>query len=241
MAPSAMSTPKRILAPQWQSCYVLFTVLNSQPITTAPRPDLQARKQQFVRDAIQDAAIDLFAEKGFDETTVDDIALAAGVSRRSFFRYFSSKSDLMAHGILSYGNVLTDAIDACPRHSSISELFEETVLRVARHQAAQPRTRKIMQIAAKYQGAREAQLSRVAEVHDKVAEAFARQMGIRRPNKPVDGLTANLLAGLTLTVLGTTFHSWLGSSPQDISVTVEQVFAALGRVTRDEAPKKHKR
>src|SRR5437899_1533793 len=51
-------------------------------------PTLQARKQRLVRDAIWDAAIDLFAQEGFDETTVDDIARAAGVSRRSFFRYF---------------------------------------------------------------------------------------------------------------------------------------------------------
>ena len=49
---------------------------------------LQARKQEFVRDAIWTAAIDLFAEKGFEETTVDDIVAAAGTSRRTFFRYF---------------------------------------------------------------------------------------------------------------------------------------------------------
>ena len=81
---------------------------------------LHARKQQFVRDAIWDAATDLFAEKGFDETTVDDIAEAAGVSRRSFFRYFSSKSDLMAHGMVSYGAELSEAIELAPnptRHS----------------------------------------------------------------------------------------------------------------------------
>lgn len=39
----------------------------------------QSRKQQFVRDAIYDAAIGLFAEKGFDEVTVEEIARAAGV------------------------------------------------------------------------------------------------------------------------------------------------------------------
>src|SRR5216684_2163838 len=89
-------------------------------------PTLQARKQQVVRDAIWDAAIDLFAEKGFDETTVDDIAEAAGVSRRSFFRYFASKSDLMAHGMVNYGAELSAAIDACPQSYSLAEVFRET-------------------------------------------------------------------------------------------------------------------
>ncbi len=188
------------------------------------RPTLQSRKQQFVRDAIWDAAIDLFSEKGFDETTVDDIADAAGVSRRSFFRYFSSKSDLMAHGIVSYGTAVTDAIAACPKNATPAEVFRTTVREVAGHQATQPRTRKIMQIAAKYPAAREAQLSRVAEVQDHVAEAFAR----RSPKGSPNDLTAHLFASLTLSVFGVTFRAWLESSPQDMSITVERVFATLG-------------
>lgn len=75
---------------------------------------LQERKQQLVRSAIWDAATDLFAEQGYDETTIDDIAKRAGISRRSFFRYFSSKSALMAYGVVDYAKHLTDAIEACP-------------------------------------------------------------------------------------------------------------------------------
>lgn len=188
------------------------------------------RKQQLVRDAIWDAAIDLFNEKGFDETTVDDIAEAAGVSRRSFFRYFSSKSDLMAQGIVSYANSLTDAINACPRSYSLSEIFRETVLQAAKQSAEHPRTRKIMQVAAKYPTAREAQLSRLAELQDRVAEAFAR----RCTKDSQDNLTPGVLAGLTLSVLGVTFRSWFEQGQQDISVTADQVFATLDRLLSDE-------
>jgi len=47
------------------------------------------------RAALERLAFELFAQKGFDETTVDDIAGAAGIGRRTFFRYFSSKNDLV--------------------------------------------------------------------------------------------------------------------------------------------------
>lgn len=193
-------------------------------------PPLQVRKQQFVRDAIWDAATDLFAKKGFDETTVDDIARAAGVSRRSFFRYFSSKSDLMAQGIVNYATALTDAINACPQTDSLSEVFRKTVLQVAQQSAAYPRTRKIMQIAAKYPTAREAQLSRMAELQDSVAGAFAQRC--RQASE--DDLIPSVLAGLTLSVLSVTFRSWFEQGQQDISITAEQVFATLGRVVCDD-------
>ena len=192
----------------------------------APRPTLQVRKQQLVREAIWDAATDLFAEKGFDETTVDDIAHAAGVSRRSFFRYFSSKSDLIAHGVFSYGKTLSDAIAACPQTYSLSEVFRRTVVQVAQQTAVHPRTRKIMQIAEKYPAAREAQLSRMAELQERVAEAYA-----RRCTKGSEGdLMPSVLAGLTLSALAVTFRSWFEQDQQDISVTTDQVFATLGHL-----------
>lgn len=196
---------------------------STRPIT------LQARKQQLVRDAIWDAAIDLFAQKGYDQTTVDDIAQAAGTSRRSFFRYFESKSDLMAHGIVSYGNLLTEAIQNCPATDSLSDVFRQTVLSVAQHSARQHRTRKIMEIAAKYPSARDAQAARIAEVQDQVAEAFA-----PRCSKAANpDLVAHVLAGLTLSVLGVTFRSWFDNGQQDISATAEQVFATVRHLACD--------
>jgi len=187
---------------------------------------LQARKQQLVRDTIWDAATDLFAEKGFDETTVDDIAQAAGVSRRSFFRYFSSKSDLMAHGMVNYGAELTAAIEACPQTYSLSEVFRETVLQVAQQSTAHPRTRKIMAIVSKYPAARAAELSRLVEVQDLVTEAFARRCGMGSK----DELTPGILAGLTLQVLGVTFRSWSKQERPDISATVDRIFGTLDRL-----------
>ncbi len=56
---------------------------------------LRARKKAATEQAIVDAAMTLSAERGFAATTIDDIAATAGVSRRTFFRYFPTKEDVV--------------------------------------------------------------------------------------------------------------------------------------------------
>jgi AcrR family transcriptional regulator len=205
----------------------LSPLSKQQALEPATSPaTLHTRKRQFVRDELWNTAVKLFAEKGFDETTIDDIAQAAGVSRRSFFRYFSSKNDLMAQSILTYGVALTEAIDSCPRTYSLSEVLRETVLQIAQRAAAYPASQTVMQIAAKYPAAREAQLSRMGEVQKRVADAFARRCSQRKRGD----LTPEVLAALTMSLMDVTLRSWFERDQQDVSATVKQVFTVVGNV-----------
>ena len=189
-------------------------------------PTLQERKQQVVRDAIWDAATDLFTEKGFNETTVDDIVQAAGVSRRSFFRYFESKNDLMAYAMVNYGAELIAAIDACPEDCSLSELLRETVTQVAERAAARPRSPKILAIVSKYADARVAQASRLVEVQDLVTQSLARRC--RKAGE--DKLAPSILAGLIVELAGLTVQWWYEHGQRNISDAVDQTLATAGRI-----------
>ena len=59
--------------------------------------DWRARKKAATKHAIQEHALRLFVEKGYDATTVDEIAAAAGVSHMTFFRYFPRKEDVVEY------------------------------------------------------------------------------------------------------------------------------------------------
>lgn len=61
----------------------------------ATQMGLRARKKQATSTALQRSAIDLFLERGYDETTVQDITDAAGVSQRTFFRYYATKDAVL--------------------------------------------------------------------------------------------------------------------------------------------------
>jgi AcrR family transcriptional regulator len=61
---------------------------------TEPEPDWRQRKKAATRDRIRACALRLFLEQGYDATTVEQIAAAAGVSHMTFFRYFPAKEDV---------------------------------------------------------------------------------------------------------------------------------------------------
>jgi AcrR family transcriptional regulator len=64
-------------------------------LVTEHEPDWRQRKKTATRDRIRASALRLFGEQGYDATTVEQIAAAAGVSHMTFFRYFPAKEDVV--------------------------------------------------------------------------------------------------------------------------------------------------
>lgn len=95
---------------------------------TGPRPGLRERKKQRTRDALLRAAVELFTTRGYDHTTVDEIAAAVDVSQRTFFRYFSGKEDAaLALEAMTVAHFVA-AVRARPAHEPPMEALRRAVL-----------------------------------------------------------------------------------------------------------------
>src|ERR1039457_1948380 len=91
-------------------------VTTSQPApgpVHAP-PTLRNRATRAVRAEIAAVAMRLILEQGFEKTTVEQIAAAAGLSRTSFFRYFATKEDVLLGHLEELGQKVRDALVARP-------------------------------------------------------------------------------------------------------------------------------
>jgi AcrR family transcriptional regulator len=79
---------------------------------TEPQPDWRQRKKTATRDRIRASALRLFQGQGYDATTVEQIAAAAGVSHMTFFRYFPSKEDVAVSD--SYDPLIVAVLERTP-------------------------------------------------------------------------------------------------------------------------------
>ncbi|WP_129787209.1 TetR family transcriptional regulator [Promicromonospora panici] len=89
--------------------------------TPSSGPSLREIGRDAVRARITEVALDLFAERGFDEVTVEQIAAAAGMSGRTFHRYFPAKEDVVVGEPAPLGEFVRDALTARPRDEPVWE------------------------------------------------------------------------------------------------------------------------
>lgn len=73
-----------------------------------------ARWEPNARGRLEDAALDLFTERGYDKTTIAEIAQRAGLTERTFFRHFADKREVLFGASNPLLGVLTDAVTAAP-------------------------------------------------------------------------------------------------------------------------------
>jgi AcrR family transcriptional regulator len=114
----------------WQYCqYVAYP----GRVDEAAQPGRRERHKVATRQALRDAARRLFAEQGFGATTVQQIADAADVSERTFFRYFETKEDLLLPDLAALFGALAEAIERRPLDEPpLTSILEATLTTLTR-------------------------------------------------------------------------------------------------------------
>jgi AcrR family transcriptional regulator len=87
--------------------------------------DLRERKRTRTRSMIQTEALRLFTEKGYAQTTVEEIADAAAISPRTFFRYFPTKEDVVMWD--EYDPLALDLLESRPNDEPVAQSFRMVV------------------------------------------------------------------------------------------------------------------
>jgi len=188
---------------------------------------LRARKKEQTRTAITEAALDLFEAKGYDATTVEDIAEASNVSPRTFFRYFDSKLDVvLPDKAEDEESALADSLDARPPgegpveaahnviRQKLAEMLEEdrhTTMRQLRIVMANPSLRAVVVEHSRYH-------------RGEMVLAFAKRM-----NAEPDDLGPQVLAAAVAEAIWVIVERWVadGAQSRSLSTMVDETFTLL--------------
>jgi len=185
-----------------------------------PRSGLRERKKARTRAAIQEHALRLFREHGYDETSVEQIAEAAEVSPSTFFRYFPTKEDVVLYD--AFDPVLIDAFLAQPADAGPIQAMR-AAMRAALGESAgtwvsQQRERAGLLLAVPE--LRRRMLDEFVVGMEPFAEALARRVG----RSPDDFAVRNLVAA----VMGVGLGAWLtAGSDQDYLASFDAALAHL--------------
>jgi AcrR family transcriptional regulator len=153
---------------------------------------LRERKKRETRAALARAALELFAERGYDETTLAEIAEAAGVSTRTIFAYFPSKEDILFSTMQAMLEELARALAERPAGTDALSALREFILSSAH--AKTELDHKLGRAIACDPTLSSHQRARISQVQDVLAAAIADDLGVGpddlRPQVAAASLTA---------------------------------------------------
>src|ERR1700744_2994083 len=124
------------------------SVVDLRPMDAIGRSPVKAglreRKKRQTRDNIARVALELFAERGYDETTLAEIADAADVAPRTIFAYFESKEDILLCEEVSFLGELKRQLDARPAGTTTVDTLREFLSHIEAPDEAAQRRKRVM-------------------------------------------------------------------------------------------------
>ena len=194
----------------------------SKPKSGDPAPGLRARKRQQTRERLTRAAMALFRERGFEATTLDDIAAAADVSRRSFFHYFASKEDVVFAWQEELTAAMVAAVAARPASESTLAAAENAISAMVRQ--LDPSEAIAM---SRLKRDNPALRARDQVKYEKLERALAEALGQRSPAK-AERVQARLVAMIATGAIRIGDELWTSEGAREKpEALVKRIFAAV--------------
>ncbi len=184
---------------------------DAPPGSAAGRRD---RKKMATRIAIEDAAARLYTTHGFKETSVPDITEMAGVSQRTFYRYFASKEDVLFGSWRQDLAVTVRLIESRPPNESPLEAMRGALLAMAEHfEQNRERYSFIAQLSA---SSRDVAAYQGRVIIPAIVEAFAEGLARRLDVEALTDLRPYVFAGVAAAAVNAAMIVWvagLGTEP----------------------------
>jgi AcrR family transcriptional regulator len=199
-------------------------------VLSAPaRSSLQARKHEVVRAELSRAAWELFDRRGYEAASVAEIARDAGGSRRTFFRYYASKEDVLVETSDLLAEDFLDAVARRPASEPPLVAIHRALIPVLVTALGEGGTaRAVIRLLRESRTLRRAMLERHARMEERLATLLARRLRI----DPARDSTPALLAFVARALLDTAFNVWYDQDRQDIPALIDELFAKLSALTR---------
>lgn len=210
-------------------CVLFGTIVPmALPATTGTEDGLRERKKRRTRAALHGAAMRLFAERGYEATTVADIAAAADVAPRTFFAYFPVKEDVVyaayEHKLTRFDELLaarapgTTTVDAL--RAWITELADDPPLTLDEEEL-------IARLTAEHEALAERRLGLMRRMEDALTREIARDLG--PAGEPLQARMAAAAAVAVLSAMDPTACDPNGDPLDDDEKTavLERAFAFL--------------
>ncbi|HEV8623855.1 MAG TPA: TetR family transcriptional regulator [Acidimicrobiia bacterium] len=173
-----------------------------------PRLGLRERRKRLTAAELEAAAYRLFGERGFDAVTVDDIAAEADVSRRTFFRYFASKEDVLLADHFVQLARLREAMAGRPADEPIITALRNALLSLT----SDFEERKDLVVTRARLMRDTPSLQARSLVHQKLWEdAMQEMVAARLGVDPVKDLRPGVVSAATLAAMRVAFTSWLAA------------------------------
>ena len=174
-------------------------------------------------------ALRLFTEQGFDATTVDQIASAARVSRRTFFRYYTSKADVLWNEFDHEVETIRRLLAETPAELAVIEAVRRAVLAANRYRAEDvPELRMRMTLLRAVP-----ELYASAAIHYDAWEQAIIDFAARRSGQPADSLYPLAVGRAVLATCRAGFDRWAARADADLTVYLDAAIRALSAGFQD--------